>query len=111
MKDITNIPQNPCAECRVNEATQLCDFVTEYAWTSLKDEHGRMIGPMKSTCDLPMCKSCAVSYPGHDLCKQHERIMKLDREYWKSVQASKKKKIIARFHIKRLSDHFRKETR
>lgn len=45
------MPKYPCTFCRKNEATQLCDFVVGYSWTSAKDERGRMIGRYHETCD------------------------------------------------------------
>lgn len=66
---ITKMPENPCALCRSREATQLCDFVVEYAWFSKPGLDGRY------TCDLPMCIECAKSQPGYDFCPYHKKML------------------------------------
>ncbi|NPC90998.1 hypothetical protein HOO54_23715 [Bacillus sp. WMMC1349] len=63
------LPENPCAICRKNEVTQLCDFVTAYVWTSVH-------GGIHRTCDLPMCKECAKSHGPFDFCPYHDGLSK-----------------------------------
>jgi hypothetical protein len=63
------LPENPCAICRKREATQLCDFVIYYVWTS---HHGN--GTL--TCDLPMCTECSDQRGSHDFCHQHSQMLK-----------------------------------
>lgn len=65
---IKKFPENPCAICRKEEATQLCDFVVDYIWTSKS-------GTVHLTCDLPMCKNCAHNRSGHDFCVQHYKML------------------------------------
>ena len=66
------LPEDPCALCRKREATQLCDFVTRYYWTSTE-------GCTTGTCDLPMCLECAHSIGAHDFCPEHhERLPDLE---------------------------------
>jgi len=71
---IVQMPDNPCPYCHKNEATQLCDFVVDYIWTT----HPKHFGRMTLTCDNPMCKDCATSVAGHEFCptcaKLHEYI-------------------------------------
>jgi hypothetical protein len=66
---VIKIPENPCAICRKKEATQLCDFVIDYVWTS---HHGN--GTL--TCDLPMCTECSDHRGSHDFCPQHSQMLK-----------------------------------
>lgn len=63
-------PKYPCPFCKKEEATQLCDFVVGYAWTSRKDDKGRIIGGYPETCSNHMCKKCAYSLGigGYDFC-------------------------------------------
>jgi|GEM_PF-5968837 len=65
---VVQMPERPCPFCHKNEATQLCDFVVDYVWTTMKDERGHMIGPMHLTCDNDMCKECATNIAGHEFC-------------------------------------------
>jgi hypothetical protein len=60
--------ENPCALCRVKEATQLCDFVVDYYWMS-------HVGNSTFTCDLPMCKECSQEYSNHDFCPEHFKML------------------------------------
>lgn len=68
MKIIQKLPENPCAICRIREATQLCDFVVEYFWMSHR-------GNVTATCDLPMCKECAKLIGSHDFCPYHFKML------------------------------------
>lgn len=75
--NIIKLPKYPCSFCKKNEATQLCDFVVGYAWTSMKDEKGRMIGRYHETCNNQICKSCATNHAGYDLCPSCNELYKL----------------------------------
>lgn len=65
---VIKLPEDPCAICRKNEATQLCDFVIGYSWISHQ-------GNVTHTCDLPMCKECSDHHSGHDFCPQHSKML------------------------------------
>ncbi len=64
MGNVIHIPENACPFCRKNEATQLCDFVVDYIWTTIPSRFGRQT----ITCDNPMCKECATNVAGHEFC-------------------------------------------
>lgn len=80
MAEILKIPKYPCPFCKKNEATQLCDFIIGYNWTSMKDDKGRMIGSHRQTCDNAICKECAVKVVGYEFCpscnKLHQYVIK-----------------------------------
>lgn len=74
-----NVFENPCAICKVKEATKLCDYVTEYrsravilvkgSYEAFKQANS---GSGYDTCDLPMCDECAkVITDGVDFCPYH----------------------------------------
>jgi hypothetical protein len=76
-------PENPCPFCGKNEATQLCDFVVDYIWTS-------MMGAQHETCDNAMCTDCATKATAYEFCptcaklyeyvrKNHKRKIKFTR--------------------------------
>lgn len=71
---IVQMPEHPCSFCRKNEATQLCDFVVDYCWTTAKDKYGRMLGLQRETCDNQICKKCAVAVCGHELCPSCKKL-------------------------------------
>ena len=88
--EIHAMPENPCPFCGKNEATQLCDFVVDYIWTSMKDDHGRIMGAQHQTCVNPMCTECTTKAPGYEFCptcaelyeyvrKTHKRRIKFRR--------------------------------
>lgn len=85
------LPKNPCAICRKREVVKLCDFVTEYFWTTLKDSDGKI------TCDLPMCDECAKKVPGHDFCPYHYEMLDMldnpDKELKRRTNAYRAKMI------------------
>ena len=66
--NVLALPTRPCSFCHKKEATQLCDFVVDYVWTSMKDKHGHIIGPLHITCDNEICKDCAMRIGGHEFC-------------------------------------------
>lgn len=78
--NVVNMPNNPCPFCKKNEATQLCDFIVDYYWTTAKDEKGRMMGAVNMTCDNQMCASCANNVASHEICpvcmKLYEHVKK-----------------------------------
>ncbi|WP_052092214.1 hypothetical protein NYE80_24105 [Paenibacillus sp. FSL H7-0357] len=80
MGNVAKMPKYPCTFCRRNEATQLCDFVVGYLWTSAKDQRGHMIGGHHETCDNGICKECATNVAGFEFCpscnKLHAMIQK-----------------------------------
>lgn len=77
MAEVVKMPKYPCSFCKKNEATQFCDFVIGYGWTSAK-EKGRMIGGYHITCDNQICKECATSVPGgFDFCPSCNELLKL----------------------------------
>ena len=89
--EILIMPENPCPFCGKNEATQLCDFVVDYTWTSLKDDHGIIMGSRTVTCDNAVCKECSTRIASHDICptcaelyeyvrKNHKRRIKFRRD-------------------------------
>lgn len=64
-----NIFKNPCPVCKKREATQLCDFVIDYIWTTIDFKTESV------TCDLPLCKECAYEVGVNvDLCPHHYRL-------------------------------------
>ncbi|MGP4063066.1 hypothetical protein [Halobacillus sp. H74] len=65
---VVKMPENPCAICRVEEATQLCDFVVSYMWMS---NYGATTG----SCDLPLCKECSKGSEAHDFCPEHFKML------------------------------------
>lgn len=73
---VIQMPKYPCQFCKKNEATQLCDFVIDYFWTSVKDEWGKMIGKCRHTCDNEMCKECAIQVAGHEFCPSCAKLHK-----------------------------------
>ncbi len=88
--DIIVMPEKPCPFCGKNEATQLCDFVVDYLWTTMKDQYGNMMGRITETCDNPVCKECSTKIAGHDICpsckplydyvqKNHKKISRVFR--------------------------------
>ena len=64
MGTVVLLPAHPCPYCHKNEATQLCDFVVDYIWTSHPDHFGLQY----LTCDNSMCKECATNVAGHEFC-------------------------------------------
>lgn len=75
---VLQMPKYPCTFCKKNEATQLCDFVVNYAWTTMKNEKGRMIGSYHETCDNEICKECAVQMAGYyEFCPSCNELHKL----------------------------------
>ena len=84
-------PEHPCPFCGKNEATQLCDFVVDYIWTSMKDDHGRIMGAQHETCDNTMCTDCATKATAYEFCptctelyeyvqKNHKRRLRFRRD-------------------------------
>lgn len=78
--NVVKLHKYPCSFCKKNAATQFCDFVIGYSWTSAKNEKGHMIGSYHLTCDNEICKECATSHAGFDFCpsceKLHEMVQK-----------------------------------
>ncbi|MCY9513291.1 hypothetical protein [Paenibacillus apiarius] len=90
---IIKMPKYPCQFCKKREATQLCDFVVSYGWTSAKDEEGRMIGGYWGTCDNEMCKECANKLSGgFEFCPSclelHKYVMKHHDRRAKPIRAA-----------------------
>lgn len=76
------LPKYPCSFCKKREATQFCDFVIGYSWTTAKDENGKMIGPQQKTCDNQICKECATNICGYDFCPScNELRMLVERKH------------------------------
>lgn len=80
MAEVLKMPKYPCSFCKKKEATQFCDFVIGYAWTSAKDEKGRMIGGHHLTCDNQICKECATTIGGFDFCPSCNELRKMIEE-------------------------------
>lgn len=82
---VFQMPKNPCVFCHKHEATQLCDFVVDYLWTSAKDARGHMIGRTHQTCDNAICKECATEVATHEFCptcyEQYQLI-----QHWRNVK-------------------------
>lgn len=82
-----SIFENPCAICKVREATLLCDYVTEYHSQSVIFVNGPYEafksaneGLRIDTCDLPMCEECAKHITdGVDFCPHHHKLFKQTR--------------------------------
>lgn len=72
--NVIQLPKYPCPFCKRNEATQLCDFVVDYGWTTAKDDNGRMMGSYTITCDNEMCKECADNIGGHEFCPSCKKL-------------------------------------
>lgn len=86
-------PEHPCPFCGKNEATQLCDFVVDYAFiiTCKMARGGCEPKRVHDTCDNPMCSECATRVSGHEFCptctelyeyvrKHHKRRIKFRRD-------------------------------
>ncbi|NGQ95029.1 hypothetical protein G3578_07495 [Brevibacillus sp. SYP-B805] len=80
MVEVLKMPKYPCSFCKKKEATQFCDFVIGYAWTSAK-EKGKMIGGYHVTCDNEICKDCATTAPGgFDFCPSCNELRRMIEE-------------------------------
>lgn len=72
--------ENPCPICKKHQATQLCDYVIKYSNTVLfmrtyQDFLRENSGTKNETCDLPLCKKCAIEVgPNADLCPHHHKL-------------------------------------
>lgn len=64
--DIIKLPETVCQQCRVREATLLCDFIVGKA-IDLKGA-GRV---SQVTCDKMLCEKCARKVNTKDYCKRH----------------------------------------
>uniref|UniRef100_A0A0M0KM17 Uncharacterized protein n=1 Tax=Halalkalibacterium halodurans TaxID=86665 RepID=A0A0M0KM17_ALKHA len=71
---------NPCAICRVREATKLCDYVTGYNNSPIFVNDYKKFCELNSgcrheTCDLPMCGECAKQMGLNvDFCPHHYKL-------------------------------------
>ncbi|MED3932925.1 hypothetical protein [Priestia megaterium] len=74
------MPKYPCSFCKVNEATQFCDFVVDYSWTTAKNEQGLMIGPQQHTCDNQICIECSIKVCGYDFCPSCNELRKMIKQ-------------------------------
>jgi hypothetical protein len=74
MGTVQRMPKYPCTFCKKNEATQLCDFVVDYSWTSAKDQKCRMIGGYHETCDNAICKDCATNVSGFEFSPSYNML-------------------------------------
>lgn len=72
--------ENPCAICRVREATKLCDYVIGYEHSTIflrgykqfVQENTRC---KHETCDLPMCGECVKKNSRNiDFCPHHYKL-------------------------------------
>ncbi|UAT29469.1 hypothetical protein K7T73_12750 [Bacillus badius] len=88
-----------CAECRVRRAERLCDYIKEYGWTTAG--HPRNF---TFTCDLPLCKECAVRVNNHDFCDQHAKLYEIDQRYWRSKEAHRKNAIRNAWYSKMINE-------
>jgi len=91
---------NHCAICKVNEATQFCDYVIRYDknpiffrdYKMFKDsiENGN-----DETCDLPLCDKCRHLIGGADLCPHHYKLQLQAElpEHLKKAQTRSKSRI------------------
>jgi hypothetical protein len=75
-----SLPKYPCSFCKKNEATQLCDFVIGYYWTSAKDRRGRILGGQYQTCDNQMCKECSMNVNSFEFCPSCNELHQMVRE-------------------------------
>jgi hypothetical protein len=96
--------ENPCAICKVREATQLCDFIVHYDRSiiffkdyKLMKEHAE--NGFHDTCDLPICKECSYKENGADFCPHHHDLLKqveLPKKYRKYQLKQKAKLYMGR---------------
>jgi len=77
---IHQLHKYPCSFCKKNAATQFCDFVIDYAWTSAKNEKRQMIGSHHITCDNQICKGCTTNHGGFEFCPSCEKLHQLIKE-------------------------------
>lgn len=69
--NIIEIHKILCEECKIREATRLCDYDIGYNI----DLEGR--GKVKRvTCDKKLCIKCATKINNKDYCKKHIKALK-----------------------------------
>lgn len=73
--------ENPCPICKKREATQLCDYIVRYDNGIIFFRHRPLFNKVNSpgykheTCDLPLCKECAVEVgTDADICPHHYKL-------------------------------------
>lgn len=83
---------NPCALCKKNEATKLCDYIVEYDNSVIFYRNFKLFQEENAprykhkTCDLPMCEKCAKNVGIEvDFCPYHYKLH-LQVELPKSLQ-------------------------
>lgn len=92
-----------CAVCKRKPVSKWCDYVTGYENSTLflrnyKDFISANSGNDYTTCDLPMCNSCATSVGrDRDLCPHHmslHRQKELPNKYQRQRQMQEKVNVL-----------------
>jgi hypothetical protein len=93
--------ENPCAICKVREATRLCDYVMEYNrnlifirdYKKFKEANER---GHDETCDLPLCERCSHETNKADLCPHHHKLQQKAElpKHLKQAQMRQKAKVL-----------------
>jgi hypothetical protein len=78
---VINLPKNPCAICCKNEVEVLCDFVTDYdnqpIFVRNYKDFVALNGQVRhETCDMPMCRECAMEHNNAHFCTYHAEMLK-----------------------------------
>ena len=98
---------NPCAICRVREATKLCDYVIRYDnsiifFRDYEMFHEANTRTKNETCDLPLCEKCSKEIGVNvDVCPHHYNL------HLRAELPPKLKKIQLRYKTKQLEDYLK----
>jgi hypothetical protein len=94
--------ENPCAICKIREATQLCDYIVMYDnsiifFRNYKQFREENMNGHHETCDLPLCVKCSHKAGHHvDLCPHHYKLQQQAElpKHLKKAQMRQKAKIL-----------------
>lgn len=92
---------NPCAICKVREATRLCDYIISYNRNPIFFRDFKMFKESlenghDETCDLPLCEKCSFETNRADLCPHHFAIQQKAElpNHLKPAQSRQKAKLM-----------------